>query len=220
MSFSSNDLSITSILNQCDSENERDRLMALAKRILVPAQRYFESYLIDEDTPLRPLVYNIFYHHRICNPDYARKRVNKGEFTAADLEPHLDAQVGNKKIRCRKTDRNTELDHLPWKHELIAQLPQYLETAEEENYNDLDRFGTIVEKAKAIERFYVEHKDGRFRAWVMLANIVMLLQPSSAAVERVFSQLKRILINFYRQTHAKIQAVIYLCTIIQIKSAI
>jgi hAT family C-terminal dimerisation region len=93
-------------------------------------------------------------------------------------------------------NNNSEIDRLPWKHELLQQLTAYTQVAALENYDGRDHPGSIKNTCAAIAQFWkLNHKSTDFPAWVRLAQHVMVIAPTSAAAERVFSQLKRILRN-------------------------
>ena len=70
---------------------------------------------------------------------------------------------------------------------LIKEFPTYIQDCESQDYSGLE----FKDKANIIDRFW--EKRIKLPDWTKFLGILSLFQPPSAAVERVFSQLKLIL---------------------------
>ena len=187
-------LSIHEMLDMHPLPNMREELILRAKSIFAPAEEYFEPHFIRVNAPLHKLIFDLFQHLRICNRFFARKRYLVGQFTAASLDGALNALVAVNYVRTPQSNYANTM--LPLKSDLLKELANYIlasETTSSVNFEALDKHGTVIEKSEAIERFWIEHKDGSFPSWCLLNKQVMLSQPSSAVVERVFSAFKRIM---------------------------
>ena len=161
-------------------------------------RNYFLTHFWDDEAKLRKLV-RTYEAARICNPAFVHTK--GGTFDIVFIGPLLDwlqdgmrstwnAGHARDDVLIEPTPSNVKF----WRADrvgLLAQLSAYKNHCANfdiAHYNSLD----YKEKCRMLDSFW-SFEYAEFPAWTKLARNLQLLQPSSAFVERVFSQLKLIL---------------------------
>lgn len=176
---------------------KRQELTLYCQTRMQPMVNYFYSHFWDDDAKLKKLV-RTYEAARICNPAFVH---TKGQtFDIAYITPFLDwLQDGMKSTTGVVVRDDVLIESSPsqqkfWRADrvgLMAQLPAYKQHCANFDiaaYNALD----YKEKCRMLDAFW-SYDYAEFTAWTKLARNFQLLQPSSAFVERIFSQLKLIL---------------------------
>jgi hypothetical protein len=145
------------------------------------AINYHESHFTDATAPLRPML-DVYKYARFCNPDFVRRKNLAREFTVEKIMVGLNF-LADRGIISRGP--STKLANL---NDLIGnEFAKYIQHCTEEDYSDLN----VKEKMVVMANFWRVNRQ--FPAWTRLAQHMMLLQPTSAAAERAFSRLVRLL---------------------------
>ena len=164
---------------------ERDRLIQYGRGLWAPAQLYFETHFLNPDAPLFE-VYRIYEQARLCNPDHIRRLIANNQFTVGIITPFLNVLVEKRIV----VDTQVDIANFPDRailSELIREMSAYGLACQGEMYGGM----LFKDKAARVDNFWQEANE--FPAWTKLAHHLALLQPSSAAAERVFSRLIAIL---------------------------
>ena len=128
----------------------------------------------------------IYEQARLCNPDHVRRLMLSHLFTAGAITPLLNVLVEKRIV----VDSQVDIHDFPDRavlSELIREMSVYGLACQGEIYGGM----AFKEKAARVDEFWRENNE--FPAWTKLAHHLALLQPSSAAAERVFSRLIAIL---------------------------
>jgi hypothetical protein len=170
-------------------EASRLDLLAACRAMVQPGFDYFRAKFIDPGCSLEQVV-QVYKAAMLVNPTNIHALAPFAQARLDLLPPRIDAAM---------------------KTTLMAELPEYLTAA---TLFPLQAGRTIIEKAKAVRTFW--NGPGRAcPAWRSLSHYLQLLQPSSAAVERVFSEFKAL---FSPQQSSTLQDAIQLSLMLRINS--
>jgi hypothetical protein len=175
---------------------KRQELTLYCQTRMQPMVNYFHSHFWDDEAKLKKVV-RTYEAARICNPAFVH---TKGQtFDIAFITPFLDWLQDGMRSTTGVVRDDVLIESSPsklkfWRADrlgLMTQLPAYKQHCANFDiaaYNTLD----YKEKCRMLDTFW-SYDYAEFPAWTKLARNFQLLQPSSAFVERIFSQLKLIL---------------------------
>jgi hypothetical protein len=158
----------------------------IARTAMQAANDYFVSHFYGNADISRCV--NIYRSLRIANPIHANGLLIERQLNVAYVLPILKDLVAEHLVVGEDEEEDPSKYLFPTKRALLKELPQYIAAVREEKHSHRK----FVAKIHLITQFWSKNRQS-LPNWAKLADIVALVQPSSAAAERAFSHLKQIL---------------------------
>jgi hypothetical protein len=175
-------------------EERKEEIINSIKGKIRPMLTYYTN-LFDKDSGGKLAASRqIFKNARICDPDFVRGKNLKVRQARKMLKNLLKLKVIRSKSD-EKEDNPFARDTCPWRPDidtLCKEWVNYRNVCSDINLGMFDG----KEKAEEIEKFWARYhnmKNCTFKEWLKLAQLLMIMQPSSGGVERAFSILTRLI---------------------------